>query len=192
MFRDRASAIASVAHKAMSTFPMSSMAPYAHHSHAPSRMGRPIADTPDGVTLTHRRAPLALCKSWPRRVAALIEHVCEASWQDVARCCRDKLDVACCVVRKPDLSLNSSGSRSPTDRDISLLLEQVQRGNRARELPLLCPNGKPFDYIVLKPSPLLKALMPHFPRENIVATWETNCESCQEDAAKQRPECASC
>ena len=89
--------------------PMSSIAPYAHHSHAASGTGRVAADIPDGVTLTQRHATLVLCKSWPRRLTARIGHLREASRQCFALCFRDKLDAACCGVLNHDLPLNCSG-----------------------------------------------------------------------------------
>ena len=96
-----------------------SIAPHAHHSHATSRTGRSAADTPDGVTLTQRRTPLVLCRCWPRRFAALIEHMHGASRHGVARFCRDKVSVACCVLRNHDPSLNYSRIRSSTHRKFS-------------------------------------------------------------------------
>ena len=93
-----------------------SIAPFAHHSHTTGRTGRSAADAPDGATLTQLRAPLVLCGCWQRRDAALIEHLREATGQDVAPCFRDKLDLACSVVRNYDISLNYSGIRFPTDR----------------------------------------------------------------------------
>ena len=88
-----------------------SIAPYAHHSHAASQIARSAANSSDGATLSQRRAPLVLCKGWPGRVAALIEHLREASKQYAARCCRNKFDVACCCLRKHDLSLKCSRIR---------------------------------------------------------------------------------
>ena len=44
---------------------------------------------------------------------ALIDHLREGSRQNVPPCCRDKLDVACCVVLNLDLSLKCSRIRSP-------------------------------------------------------------------------------
>ena len=73
------------------------------------------------MTLTQRPAPLVLCRCWPRRITALTENLREASRQDVARCCRDKLDVACCVVHNHDFSLNYPRIRFPTDRKLSRL-----------------------------------------------------------------------
>ena len=84
--------------------------------HARSRTGRSAADAPDGATLTQLRAPRVLCRCWQRRDAALIEHLREATGQDIAPCFRDKLDLACSVVRNYDISFNNSGIRSPADR----------------------------------------------------------------------------
>ena len=123
---DVASAIASAAPKATSTSTMSRWLrlstwwcehrPVYAHSHATGRTGHSAAETPDGVTITERHAPLLLCKRWSRQVSAIIEHLCEASSQDVAMRCRDKLDVAFCVVRNHGLSLHCLRPRFPTDR----------------------------------------------------------------------------
>ena len=87
--------------------------------HAVCRRGRSAANTPEGVTLTQRREPLVSCRCWPQRVATRIGHLRGASRQDVVRCWRDKLDVACCGVCNHDLSLNCSRIRPPTDRRLS-------------------------------------------------------------------------
>ena len=67
------------------------------------------------VTSTQRRAALVLRKRWQRRVSALSQHLRQASRQGVARCCRGKVDVACCVVHNHDVSLNCSRTPFPTD-----------------------------------------------------------------------------
>ena len=72
------------------------------------------------------------------------------------------------------------------------LPEQAQRQNRTRALPLRFQMEEPFGYVVLKPGPLLKALVPRFLREITVATWTSKCESRQKAETKQRPVYAPC
>ena len=56
----------------------------------------------------------------------------------------------------------------------------------------LCLNKKQFGYIVLKPRPMLTALVPRFPPENVVNAWRTKCARRHEHDARQRPVCAAC
>ena len=75
---------------------------------------------------------------------------------------------------------------------ISTVQDAVWESCSNNGLPLVCLNQKPFGYVVLKPRPLLEALVPRFQRKNRVTDWITKCESRREDDAKKRPVCAPC